>query len=127
MERSNFRRNIVEVFLPANTVPGIGPCVRATKWCTCLLRMVRQAESMKISLAGSLRPTEKCGAGRWELPLLKMVLYWSAMMARTQSGESVMRANKRVTLRAIEQTGTGRSWHPGRVFFLAVFLLGGCT
>ncbi|MGB8522047.1 MAG: efflux transporter outer membrane subunit [Candidatus Acidiferrales bacterium] len=38
-----------------------------------------------------------------------------------------MRENKRVTLRAIEQIRTGRSWHPGRVFFLAVFLLGGCT
>src|SRR5271155_2239594 len=48
------------------------------------------------------------------------------MMARTQSGGSVMRENKRVTLRAIEQIRTGRSWHPGRVFFLAVFLLGGC-
>ncbi|MGD0403819.1 MAG: efflux transporter outer membrane subunit [Candidatus Acidiferrales bacterium] len=38
-----------------------------------------------------------------------------------------MQANKRVTLRTVEPARTGRRWYPGRLFFLGVFLLGGCT
>ena len=38
-----------------------------------------------------------------------------------------MQANKKVTLRAAAPKRTERSWRAGRVYFLAVFLLGGCT
>lgn len=38
-----------------------------------------------------------------------------------------MQANKKVTLRAAGPKRTERSWRSGRVYFLAVFLLGGCT
>jgi NodT family efflux transporter outer membrane factor (OMF) lipoprotein len=38
-----------------------------------------------------------------------------------------MQANKKVTLRTVEPKRTDRSRRPGRLFFLAVFLLGGCT
>jgi NodT family efflux transporter outer membrane factor (OMF) lipoprotein len=38
-----------------------------------------------------------------------------------------MQANKKITLRADGPTRTERSWRYGRVFFVAVFLLGGCT
>src|SRR3984957_10158033 len=48
------------------------------------------------------------------------------MTARTQSGESAMRANRKTLLRP-EEPGRGRSSRTGLIFLLAVFLLGGCT
>jgi NodT family efflux transporter outer membrane factor (OMF) lipoprotein len=49
------------------------------------------------------------------------------MTVRIQFGESAMQANKKITLRTARPKGTDAPWRSGRVFFLAVFLLGGCT
>src|SRR5580704_2486959 len=49
------------------------------------------------------------------------------MMARTQSGESVMPANRKVTLQTVGSKRMERSRRSRRALLLAVFLLGGCT
>jgi NodT family efflux transporter outer membrane factor (OMF) lipoprotein len=49
------------------------------------------------------------------------------MTDRIQSGESVMRASREITLRTVKPRTSDRSQHSGRLFLLAIFLLGGCT
>jgi NodT family efflux transporter outer membrane factor (OMF) lipoprotein len=49
------------------------------------------------------------------------------MTVQTLFGESVMQANKKITVRAAGPKRTEQSWRSGRAFFLAIFLLGGCT
>src|SRR6202046_1464483 len=49
------------------------------------------------------------------------------MTARIQSGESAMPANRTITLCAMEPGRPDRLRRSARLFFLAIFLLGGCT
>jgi len=49
------------------------------------------------------------------------------MTDRIQSGESVMRANREITLSTANPRRSVRSRQSGRLFLLAIFWLGGCT
>src|ERR1700691_4328124 len=49
------------------------------------------------------------------------------MTDRIQSGESVMRANREITLSTANPRRSVRSRQAGRLFLLAIFWLGGCT